>query len=86
MAELLGLTLVLVAWNNGANLVPAFQRRYVPVNLAATCVLLLAARSADLPWTALGLVPGTAIIGLAWGVAGAAAVVVAYGLVFAAPA
>ena len=79
MTGVLVLAGVLALWNNAANLVPAFQRWYVPVNLTFAGVLLGVARLAGLSWEALGFAaPGS---GVAWG-AGVAAVI-AVGLALA---
>ncbi len=60
---------LLVAYNNLLNLVPAFRRLYVPLNLATAAALILAARLAGLSWRELGLSRGGVAPGLRWGLA-----------------
>lgn len=57
----------LAGWNNVANLLPVFRRRYVPINLLVAAVLLVAARGRGLTLEALGLGVGDLPAGLAWG-------------------
>jgi CAAX protease family protein len=71
-----GLAVLLGAWND--LVVPRLpERAYVPVNAAATAVLLAAARARGTPWTELGMHPGRVGPGARWG--GACAVVVGAG-------
>ncbi len=52
-----GVAAALVLYNNLANLVPGFARRYVAVNLAATAALVLATRAAGLPLSDMAALP-----------------------------
>jgi uncharacterized protein len=80
------LAAVLAVWNNAANLVPAFVRWYVPVNLAATLALVLWARRAGYSPSTLGLYSGDVASGLRWGAAAFALVAVVIASALATPA
>lgn len=64
---------LLVAWNNLANVTAVFRRRYVTLNLFLAAALVAVGLAADRTWADLGLVGGRLGPGLAAG-AGAAAV------------
>ncbi|MCZ2826143.1 MULTISPECIES: CPBP family intramembrane glutamic endopeptidase [unclassified Modestobacter] len=69
---------LLAAWNNVViTRTPGYPQSYVPVNLAATGLLLVGARSVGFTWKELGLDPRRARAGLRWG--GACSAVVAAG-------
>lgn len=70
----LGLSLGLLAWNDLVHALPGTDVAYVPLNLAATGVVLGAARAHGLTATDLGLRRDRVRSGLRWG-AGVAAVV-----------
>lgn len=80
------LTVFLATWNNAANLVPAFRRRYVAVNVALSAGLLLAAGAQGLTAAALGLAPRDLGAGLAWGTGAALLVTAGLGTALAVPA
>lgn len=69
----MALALLLVAYNNTANLLPGFQRRYVPASVGLCVLLLAAGRLAGGSWATLG-VGGSAGRGATLG--GAVAIVV----------
>jgi uncharacterized protein len=69
-----GLSLGLLAWNNLAHLVPGASAAYVPLNLAATGVVVGTARWHGLSRSDLGLRRDRVGAGVRWG-AGVAAVV-----------
>ncbi len=69
---------LLVAYNNLLNLVTAFRRLYVPVNLAAAAALLAAGRVQGLRWRELGV--GRAEVAAGLRLALPVAVAVALGL------
>lgn len=74
------LVLVLCAWNNVVvTRLPGYPESYVVANVAATGVLLLAARLNGLSWEELGLARHRLRAGLRWG--GACVAVVACGYV-----
>ena len=81
MGLVLALAAFLIAWNNLANLVPAFETAYVGVNLAVTAGVLAVARRRGLDWPEMGLGSDRMGAGLRWG--GAAFVLVALGLMAA---
>lgn len=81
----IGLTLALLAWNNLVQLVPGAEAAYVPLNLAATAVILAAARRHGLSWAELGLRRDRARAGLLWGAAVAAVVAVGLAIAVAVP-
>lgn len=60
--------LVLVAWNNVVvTRLPGYPGSYLPANLAATGLLLMAARAAGFSWEELGLDRHRLRAGLRWG-------------------
>jgi membrane protease YdiL (CAAX protease family) len=72
------LVLVLLAWNNVVvPRLPGYPASYVPANVAATALVLLAARAAGLSWADLGLDRRQIGRGLRWG--GACVALVAAG-------
>ena len=69
---------ILGAWNNVViTRLPGYPQSYVPVNLAATGLLLVGARVVGFTWPELGFDPRRARAGLRWG--GACSAVVAAG-------
>ena len=86
MAFVLGLVAFLAAWNNLANLVPAFETAYVGVNLLVTAVILALARRRGYGWEQLGLGRASAGSGLRWGAAAFGVVSVALLAALALPA
>ncbi len=72
-------SLVLGAWNNlVVTRLPGSPASYVPGNVAATALLLAAARSVGLGWQELGLDRRRLRDGLRWGAPGSAAVAAGY--------
>jgi membrane protease YdiL (CAAX protease family) len=72
-------SLLLGAWNNlVVTRLPGYPASYVPGNLAATVVLLAAARTVGIGWHELGFDPRRLREGWRWGRAGAAAVAAGY--------
>jgi uncharacterized protein len=81
------LVLFLGAWNNVVvTRVPGYPDSYVPVNVAATALVLLAARAVGIPWREMGLDPRRALAGLRWGGLCGAVVAVGYTAGLAVPA
>lgn len=86
-----GFALALVGYNNLANLIPGFQRWYVQANLAATAVLLCAARAGGLELREiLGAragepLVGEAVRGVGLGALGGAPLALAFGVAAALP-
>lgn len=80
-----GLVVVLVAWNNVANLFAGYAQWYVPLTLALAAVIAALARVAGLTWRELGLSRDGVGRGFAWGAAVAAAAFVVLGLAVAVP-
>jgi membrane protease YdiL (CAAX protease family) len=76
-----GLSLALLAWNNLVHLLPGTAAGYVPLNLAATGVVVGASRRCGLTAADLGLQRDRVRAGLRWG--GAVAGIVAVGLAVA---
>jgi uncharacterized protein len=72
------LSAALLAWNNVVHLVPGASSAYVPLNLAATGVVLASARRCGLSWTDLGLDPDRLRSGARWGGAAAAGIAGAF--------
>ena len=85
MAFVVGLGVFLLAWNNLANLAPAFETAYVPVNLVVTAVIVLVARWLGYQWDQLGLDRVSMGPGLRWGAAAFAVVAVGLGVALALP-
>jgi membrane protease YdiL (CAAX protease family) len=82
-----GLVAVLAAWNNVVvTRLPGYPGSYVVANLAATGVLLAAARSTGLTWPELGLARSRLPAGLRWGGACAGAVAAGLAVAVAVPA
>ena len=85
-AFVLALAAALLAYNSLAHLTPAYEVVYVPLNLAATAVILLAARSHGLGASDLGAEPAAIASGVRWGGAVAAVAAAGLGLAVAIPA
>lgn len=62
-----GLSLALIVYNSTIQLIPGYTALYVPLNLAATALVVLAARRAGLEVRELALTRDAAPAGLAWG-------------------
>ena len=78
---------VLGAWNNlVVHRIPGRPGSYVVANVAATAVLLAAARASGLSWADLGLERRRLAAGARWGGACAAVVAAGYGTALAVPA
>ena len=78
---------VLGAWNNlVVHRIPGRPGSYVVANVAATAVLLAAARASGLSWADLGLARRRLAAGARWGGACAAVVAAGYGTALAVPA
>ena len=78
---------VLGAWNNlVVHRIPGRPGSYVVANVAATAVLLAAARASGLSWADLGLARRHLAAGARWGGACAAVVAAGYGTALAVPA
>jgi membrane protease YdiL (CAAX protease family) len=80
------LLVALLGWNNVV--VPALPEHpasYVVVNVTATVVVLVLARSVGLPWRELGLDPGRAGQGARWGAACLVIVSACYAVALALP-
>lgn len=60
---------LLIAYNNLLNLVAAFRRLYVPLNLATAGAVIVAGRLAGLSWRELGVSRAAIAPGLRWGLA-----------------
>jgi membrane protease YdiL (CAAX protease family) len=73
-----GLSVGLLAWNNLVHLLPGTSAAYVPLNMAATAVVLAAATRCGLSWGDLGLRTDRVPSGARWGSAVAAAVAGAF--------
>lgn len=87
VALLVGLVPVLASYNNVVlTALPGYPHSYVPANLAATGLALLAARGAGLTTRELGLAAQDALPGLRLGAAAALAVAAGYVLALALPA
>jgi membrane protease YdiL (CAAX protease family) len=80
------LSLGLLGWNNVVHLIPGASAAYVPLNLAATGVVVGAARRCGLSGDDLGLRPDRARAGARWGGAVAAVAAGAYAVAVAVPA
>jgi len=77
---------LLAVWNNVViTRMPGYPRSYVPVNLAATGLLLAGARVAGLTWQELGFDPRRARAGLRWGGACSAVVAAGYAICLLVP-
>ena len=86
MAAIAALVLVLAAWNNVlVTRLPGYPGSYVATNLAATCVLIAAARASGLSWEELGLARRRLPAGARWGGAGGALVAAGYAAALAVP-
>ena len=78
--------LLLLAWNNViVTRLPGYPLTYVAFNVAATAVLLAAARTAGLSWPELGLGRRQLPAGARWGMACLALVAVGYAAALAVP-
>ncbi|WP_236835122.1 CPBP family intramembrane glutamic endopeptidase [Blastococcus sp. KM273129] len=78
---------LLGAWNNVViTRLPGYPQSYVPVNLAATGLLLAGARFAGTTWQELGLERRRARAGIGWGGVCAAVVAAGYAVALAVPA
>jgi membrane protease YdiL (CAAX protease family) len=78
---------LLAAWNNVVvTRVPGHPASYVPGNLAATALLLTAARAEGIAWPQVGLDPGRLREGVRWGGPGSAAVAACYAIGLTVPA
>ncbi|MGY1722159.1 CPBP family intramembrane glutamic endopeptidase [Blastococcus sp. SYSU DS0533] len=78
---------LLGAWNNVViTRAPGYPQSYVAVNLAATALLVAAARSVGITWHELGLGRRRAGAGLRWGGVCAAVVAAGYAAALAVPA
>jgi membrane protease YdiL (CAAX protease family) len=72
---------LLGAWNNVVvTRLPGYPASYVPGNVAATALLLSAARAEGIPWRQLGFDPGRLREGWRWGGLGSAAVAAGYSI------
>lgn len=81
-----GLAILLVAYNNlVVTRLPGHPASYVAANVAATAVVLAAARSTGISWRQLGLARDRLGAGARWGAACFVAVAVAYAVLLAAP-
>lgn len=80
-----GLSLALLAWNNLVHLTPGASAAYVPLNLAATGVVVGSARRHGLTASDLGLRRDRVGAGARWGGAVAAVVAVALAVAIAVP-
>jgi uncharacterized protein len=81
------LVLFLGAWNNVVVIrLPGYPASYVPADVAATAVLLAAARVTGLSWAELGLARHRLTAGLRWGGPCGAAVTAGYAVGLAVPA
>jgi uncharacterized protein len=79
--------LLLGAWNNVlVTRLPGYPASYVPGNVAATAVLLTAARADDIPWQQLGFDPRRLREGLRCGGLGSAVVAAGYTIGLTVPA
>ena len=79
--------LLLAAWNNVVVTgLPGYPASYVPGNLAATTLLLTAARVDGVPWHQLGFDPRRLRDGVRWGGPASAAVAACYALGLTVPA
>jgi uncharacterized protein len=80
-------SLLLGAWNNVVvTRLPGYPASYVPGNLAATALLLTAARAEGMTWQQLGFDPGQLREGVRWGGLGSAAVAAGYTIGLTLPA
>jgi uncharacterized protein len=68
-----GLSAALLAWNNVVHLLPGAANAYVPLNLAASGIIVATARRCGVSWSDLGLRPDRLRSGARWGGAVAAA-------------
>lgn len=80
-----GLSLGLLAWNNLVHLAPGTSTTYVPLNIAATGVVVGTARRYGLSSSDLGLRRDRARAGARWGAAVAAVVAAALAVAVAVP-
>lgn len=80
-----GLSVALLAWNNVVHLLPGTASAYVPLNAAATGVVVATARRCGLSWSDLGLRRDSMRSGARWGGAVAAAVAGAFLVVAVVP-
>jgi membrane protease YdiL (CAAX protease family) len=79
--------LLLGAWNNVlVTRLPGYPASYVPGNVAATALLLMAARAAGITWQQLGFDPGRLREGLRRGGQGSAVVAAGYTIGLTVPA
>ncbi|MCZ2860734.1 CPBP family intramembrane glutamic endopeptidase [Blastococcus sp. VKM Ac-2987] len=79
--------LLLGAWNNVViTRMPGYPQSYVPVNLAATGLVLVGARCVGVSWPELGFDPRGARAGLRWGGACVAVVAAGYAVGLVVPA
>jgi uncharacterized protein len=78
---------LLGAWNNVViTRMPGYPQSYVPVNVAATALVLLGARIVGFTWQELGLDPSRVRAGLRWGGACFAVIAVGYTVGLTVPA
>jgi membrane protease YdiL (CAAX protease family) len=82
----IGLSLALLAWNNLVHLLPGASAAYVPLNLAATAAVTVAAHRSGLSASDLGLRRDRLWAGARWGGAVAAVVAGALAVAWAVPA
>ena len=75
----------LAVYNNLVQVVPGQRSLYVPMNLAVSAALAVAARRHGLSWADLGLSREAAPSGARWGAAVAVVVAVAYAVVLLSP-
>jgi membrane protease YdiL (CAAX protease family) len=81
------LVAVLAAWNNVVvTRLPGYPESYVVANVAATAVVLVAARATGLTWEELGLAPRRLRAGVRWGGACVVLVAAGYAVALAIPA
>ena len=79
--------LVLGVWNNVlVTRLPGYPASYVPGNLAATALLLTAARAEGMTWQQLGFAPHRLRDGARWGGLGSAVVAAGYTIGLTVPA
>jgi membrane protease YdiL (CAAX protease family) len=80
-------SLLLGAWNNVVVIrLPGYPASYVPGNLAATALLLTAARAEGMTWQQLGFDPDRLRDGARWGGLGSAVIAAGYTIGLAVPA